>query len=685
MPFPSKPRNRKRSTARAIETVFLALALGVVCNAQAGIAAEPSETRIDVDAIKVIGDVQPFLFGQFIEHEHKTIQGGLWAELLRDRKFEHGDANRDGVSDGWVPEERIANHYWELTDGRGVNDRYYIDHQEFYGGGAAQAIELYGDGSNHASIYQIGIEVMKGHRYKFYVYLKRQGAGKVWVQLEKAGGQVYGRQEFTEISDHWEKYSAEFIPSEDTATARVQIGVEGHGTFWIDSASLMPEDNLRGMRPDLIEALRPMRLPILRYPGGCFADEYHWRNGIGPRDQRPETWSTIWQEWDPNDFGIDEFMDFAHELGFQPHITVNYSAGTPEEAAQWIEYSNGSETTTQGALRARNGHAQPYNIKWWAVGNEPARSCVEAYTGGTKINEYAERFQQYSAAMRKVDPSIRMMAGGVPPGPDSWNRDLLALLPVDILTLTMYTGEYLKKHTEISDATFYYRQVVADPQKFERWLETLIANMGDRFPRDRPTMAITEFNSYWLPETMDPDYRLCNALYLAGVFNALFRHSNQVFIAEWNTLINVQGLVSVNPTGVKLTPPYFAYLLYRNHSGTHVLSTQASSPGVPFNPQLPALDAVATLSQDGNTLYLAVTNASETDEMATTIRLKNWTPAGTKAKVWELNGNDRDAANPYGSTANVNIREKTLSLGLAPLSYRFPAHSVTVLEFSGHQ
>lgn len=102
-----------------------------------------------MDAAQVTGKVQPFIFGQFIEHEYNTIQGGLWAELLRDRKFEQGDANRDGVSDGWAPEERIANHYWELINGQGPNARYFVDHQEYYGGGAAQAVELYGSGVNH--------------------------------------------------------------------------------------------------------------------------------------------------------------------------------------------------------------------------------------------------------------------------------------------------------------------------------------------------------------------------------------------------------------------------------------------------------------------------------------------------------------------------------------------------------
>lgn len=625
------------------------------------------------------------MFGQFIEHEHKTVQGGLWAEMLRDRKFEQGDADHDGVSDGWVPEERVTNRYWQVINGQGTNHRYFVDHKEFYGGGTSQGIELAGTGSSHASIYQIGLPVMKGRRYIFYVYLKGRGTGKAWVEFDKLGGLLLGRKEFPEISDSWEKHSAEFVSSVDNDDARIRIGVEGHGTFWIDSASLMPADHLRGMRADVIEALRPLRIPLMRYPGGCFADEFHWKNGIGPRDQRPATWSDIWREWDPNDFGIDEFMDFGNELGFQAHITINYASGTPSEAADWLEYMNGSTKTSWGQRRDQNGHPQPYNVKFWAVGNEPAQSCSESYTGGTDIREYAARFLQYKAAMQAVDKSIRLAAGGVPPGPARWNRELLGLLPhIDLLAMSIYTGKG-GSVCKICNPTDFYRQVVGEPQQFEGVLDKSIAGMGDRFPSDHPLLAITEYNSWWMPESADPDYRLCNALYLAGVYHALLRHTKQVAIAEWNTTVNVQGLVSVDASGVKLPPPYFAYLLYRNHVGSQVLSSQTSSPTVPFNPRLPALDAVATLSEDGHTLFLAVINRSERDDVRTAIRFHNWSPRAEAARIYELNGKNRDAANPYGRADNVNVREKTISMGQAPWSYIFPAHSATVLQMAGER
>lgn len=647
-------------------------------------AGQPNpEAAIQVDAGRVTGAVQPFIFGQFIEHENNTIEGGLWAELLHDRKFEQGDKDRDGVSDGWVPEERITNRYWELVNGEGPNARYFVDHSQFYGGDASQAIELPGSG-HHASVYQIQIQLVKGRRYSFYVYLKQRGSGRAWVDIEKLQGPRYVRQEFPKLNERWQKYTAEFTAPEDTKAARIRIAVEGSGTFWIDSASLMPADNYHGMRRDVVEALRPLKIPIMRYPGGCFVDGYHWKNGIGDRDRRPETWTSIWRHWEPNDFGIDDYMLLAREVGFEPHITVNYGSATAAEAAQWVEYTNGSPQTEMGRLRAQNGHLEAYGIKYWAVGNEAAQLCAGQYIGATSVSDYGQRFRMYKAAMQQADPSVRVMAVGVPPGPPSWNRELLGLIPVDLLAMSIYTGEGDRGDldTRLPDLAHYYRRVVAEPQEFGRHLDDIARGMGDRLPR-HPFISITELNSWWLSEKVDPDYRLCNALYWAGIFHELLRRSNLVYLAEVSTTLNVQGIIGINPVTIKLTPPYFAFLLYRNHIGRQVLFTDITGPMTPFNSKLAALDAVSTLSDDGRELYLAVVNRDESSRIQAAIRLRNW--RARSGRILELNGKDKVAANPFGSTANVNVREAPLTVGKQPLSYTFPAHSVTVLELSGER
>jgi len=643
--------------------------------------AATAEATIQVDTGQITGAVHPFIFGQFIEHEYNTIEGGLWAELLHDRKFEEGDKDRDGVSDGWVPEERVTNRYWELVNGKGPNVRYYIDRKEFYGGGAAQAIELSG-ANQHAGIYQIELQLVKDRRYSFYVYLKRRGAGSAWVEFDRLRGPRYALQKIP-VSDQWQKFTGEFTAPEDTKEARIHIGVEGSGTFWIDSASLMPADNFHGMRRDVVEALKPLKIPIMRYPGGCFVDGYHWKNGIGDRDRRPEMWTVTWKHWEPNDFGIDDYMVLAQELGFEPHITVNYGSGTAEEATQWVEYANGSPQTPMGRLRALNGHRDPYRIKYWAVGNEAAQLCAGQYIGSTSVTEYVERFHEYTTGMHKVDPTIRVMAVGVPPGPPSWNRELLGMIPVDLMAMSIYTGEGERNDldTRLPNLDYYYRKVVAEPPQVGKKLDELVRDMGDRLPRDHPFIAITELNSWWLSEKVDSDYRLCNGLFWAATFNELLRRANVVYLAEYSTTLNVQGLIRINPVTIKLAPPYFAYLLYRNHVGTRVLETAASGPMTSFNHDLPTLDAIATLSDDGSRLYLAVVNREESGEIPVTIGLNQWVPRS--GKVLELNGKNKDSANPFGSATEVNIRETTLQFGSGPVSYTFPGHSVTVLEFAG--
>jgi alpha-N-arabinofuranosidase len=262
-------------------------------------------------------------------------------------------------------------------------------------------------------------------------------------------------------------------------------------------------------------------------------------------------------------------------------------------------------------------------------------------------------------------------------------------MPVDLLAASIYTGEGTRRDnfdTKIMDLDHFYRHVVAEPLDFDRELGEIITNLGDKLQADRPLIAVTEYQAWWLTERVDEDFRLANALYLAGIFHVLMRRSQQVLIGEIESLINVQGVVEVSQTSVKLTPEYFACLLYRRHTGRSVLATSTASPMATFNPHLPTLDSLATLSADGRTLYLAVINRSEDQDLSAAIRVSGYNVAlGDSVRVFELNGKDKVAANPFGSSENVNIREKALRVERLPFSYRFPAHSVTILELSSAQ
>ena len=670
------------------------LCAGLLC----AMHALGQEAKIEVDAAQTTGTIAPELFGQNIEYEHGTFSGGeqnmnhphglhsggLWAEMLRDRKFEEGDLDRDGVADAWVPLERVANRYAQLVSGQ-LNDRKYrIDYQQYYGGGAAQAIELNGDSGQEAAVDQVRLHFEKGKAYRFYVYLKQQGEGSASVDFGSTFPSVYAHKDFSTTTD-WAKYGADFVAPETTDNGRVQINVKGKGTFWIDSASLMPADTFHGMRTDVMEALKALPVPILRYPGGCFADIYHWKDGVGDRDKRPERFSTAWNEWEPNDFGFDDFMLFAETIHAKPHMTANYLTGTPEEAADWAEYANGSPDTPMGKLRAANGHAAPYGVNLWAIGNEVQQLCSDEYIGHNKVDLYAPRYQQYRDALHAKDPGLEVMAGGAGPGPLQWNHDLLDRVSgIPLLASSIYTGnqkmrtdDYDTKYIDMED---FYRREVAEPLEFDKDVNDVITSIGDHMP-DHPFVAVTEFQSWWLTEKADEDFRLANALYLGMCYHSLFRHAKQVAIAEIESIINVQGVIEVGQTSVKLTPEYFASILYQKHTGKTVLKTTTAAKGVEFNSNLPALDAIATLSEDRRTLYLAVVNRAEATDIKTRISLSGWTGGGV-AHAWELNGPDKVAANPFGSANVVNIHDKAVTLKPGALTYNFPAHSITILELA---
>jgi hypothetical protein len=222
-------------------------------------------------------------------------------------------------------------------------------------------------------------------------------------------------------------------------------------------------------------------------------------------------------------------------------MTANSLSGAPEEAAEWLEYTNGSAATPMGRLRAENGHPAPYGIKLWAFGNEVQQLCSSQYIGANDVNRYAQRFTEFRKALLAKDPSVRLMAVGAPPGPLQWNRDLLKLIPdAELLAGSIYTGEGPRRDdfdTKIMDLNHYYQHVVAEPVEFDRQLGSIVRNLGDQFP-PRPLVAVTEFQSWWLTERVDEDLRLPDALYVAGVYNALLRRAKEVSIAELESVVD---------------------------------------------------------------------------------------------------------------------------------------------------
>src|SRR5918911_1387533 len=351
-------RLRHSSALRNIAALLFFLCL----LGQQGVCQQrPLAARIEIDASKVEGRISPLLYGQFMEFMFEGIKNGLHAELIRDRSFEEA-VNAIGLP-----------RHWE----RYPDDRH--------------------------GLYQSGIPVRKGVEYHGYLWMKANGyEGRVTVALEAdvSDGATYAEAEIKNIRGDWKKYEFTLKPDRTDPLARFAILADGRGKLWVDQVSLIPGDAVGGVRADVFQKVRELRPAFIRWPGGNVAQDYHWMWGVGPRDRR-KTWVNLsWKnEPEPSDFGTDEFVAFARAVGAEPSITVNVEGrgATVEEAAAWVEYCNGPATSRYGALRAANGHPEPYRVKYWEVGNEIWGPWVRGHSDG---ETYARNYKRYHEAMR---------------------------------------------------------------------------------------------------------------------------------------------------------------------------------------------------------------------------------------------------------------------------------------------
>ena len=192
--------------------------------------------------------------------------------------------------------------------------------------------------------------------------------------------------------------------------------------IWVGNSRNIPSQN--GIRFDVLAALKQLRVPVIRWPGGCFADDYHWRDGIGPTESRPQTVNLWWKQVEPNTFGTDEFLHLCEELGAAPYICANVGSGSPREARDWVEYCNFPGDSTLAERRGKNGHKRPYNVKRWGVGNENW-GCGGNFTG----QDYAKEYIRFATYMRAMSPDIELFACGASfgdyrsPVQNAWNRE----------------------------------------------------------------------------------------------------------------------------------------------------------------------------------------------------------------------------------------------------------------------
>jgi alpha-N-arabinofuranosidase len=641
------------------------------------IAAQTTAT-ISIDARKVENRISPLLYGQFLEFMYEGIKGGLHAELIRNRSFEE-PANVIGLSRNWerYPDDRNDDYaltfHWDnqfaYPPQRKIKSDNDVNEHSLRLVAGEGVIERYG-------IYQPRIPIRAGLEYRGYVWLKTSDyEGNVTVALESDSDQrqLYAAANLAQISKgDWRRYEFSLKPLRNDLLARFAILFPGKGSIWIDQVSLMPADAAPGgVRRDVFDRIKLLKPAFIRWPGGNVAQDYHWLWGIGPRDERV-TWTNLsWKnEPEPSDFGTDEFVMLARAAGAEPSITVNVEGrgATAAEAAAWVEYCNGPATSKYGAMRAANGHAAPFGVKYWEVGNEIWGDWVR---GHSDAETYARNYNRYAQAMRAVDPSIKLIAVG--DNDINWNRTVLraAGQNIDYLAIHHYYGRREMRGDPSN--------LMARPLFFESFYTRVQQLLSELGLSGRVKLAINEWG---LDLPSERQYSMESALYGARLMNVFERSGDIVAMSAVSDLVNgwPGGIIQAGRHSIFVSPLYLVNQLYAEHRGDQSLATSVNSPT--FNTSregtnVPYLDTVVTQTADRKMIFIKAVNTNSTSSLQTTITIQGALPVA-RAEIKTLTAPSLSVFNDFSRPDAVSIQTRTVPRG-ARFSVTLPKHSVSVI------
>ena len=686
--------------------------------------AQPQTVKVNVDVSKTSAPVSKYELGMFIEHIGPLIYRSLWSEMLDDRKFYFPITSKEpeaqGRRGGGFPGRQLRK--WRPV---GPDEAIVMDKQNPFVGDQSPRIQL--DASTPHGIEQSGLALVKGKKYVGRIYVRGTPSAKVKVSLIWGEGPSQRQTiSIAPVSETYKKFPLSFIANADTEKATLEITGIGSGNFHVGTVSLMPADNVHGFRPDTTALLRQLHSGFWRLPGGNFLSDWSWYDSVGDPDKRPPMFDYAWNQMQTNDVGMDEFMTLCKLIDVEPYITVNAGFGDAHSAAEEVEYMNGSVSTRLGAERARNGHREPYHIKIWNIGNEPYGSWQ---LGRTDLKYYVLKHNEFAKAMRKVDPSITLLASGNMPEamdltgemrakdvenlkavegtPEDWTGGLLEHSWGNFDGITQHWYARPGRHFDVEKAKKLpldaptdagYDDVQQTPLEYARYPANIVhlkAQEWQRYQQRFPAMlanhtflSIDEYAYFGGNFNRVPDLKL--ALAYAMVFNEMLRHTD--FLTMSAHTMGVSTL-DYTPTAATMNTTGLVFKLYGDHfvPGSVPVDISGNSPqpapkypvggdqpetnsGSPTYP----LDMFAALTPDHKFLTLAVVNATEQPQ---SFELNiDGGHAGRASTVWQLTGKTLDAGNKVGAQPQVGVQESAVdslpqSLSVDPISvtiYKFP-------------
>ncbi len=652
--------------------VLLLGANAFVANADDTSGANPA-IELTIDATKPGPAINPFIYGQFIEHLGRCIYGGIWAEMVEDRKFYFPVTDKyNPYGDSKITIPVVSASPWEVMGPAG--SVVMVKKNAFVGEHSPQI-------APGSGIRQNDLAVVAGKEYGGYVWLRAaKGKASVRVSVILEDGKDSKQVANTIIDDkEYIRFPFKFVAARPTENARLQIDISDAPCL-VGAVSLMPSDNVRGFRADTLALLKQLHGTIYRWPGGNFVSGYNWRDGIGPRDKRPPRRNPAWTGVEHNDVGIDEFIDLCHEIDAEPEIAVNTGFGDDYSAAQEVEYLNGSADTIGGGWRVKNGHAKPYGVKYWCVGNE---MWGDFQLGHMRLDQYTLKHNRVAAAMRKVDPSLVLVGSGdlgtkgrLGDGPDahdvSWSQGMLERCGdrMNMISEHFYRGQlpWTKDgKMPIEEHVGQLREEIRKKAAAHRKLQAKVGRTPEKFI----PIAMDEWN-YWHRDyvygELGCDYNLADALGVAAGLHEYFRNSDIIGMANYAQTVNVIGCIKTTKTAAFLDTTALPLLLYRREFGSVPLAVMGNS-------EERKLDLAAAKMADGSAITIGVVNPEAKPQA---LRLAvNGAKVGTNAKVWRITAENAEAINTPEKQAVAITDARDVKVDGA---VSVPAYSVNVFR-----
>lgn len=442
-----------------------------------------------------------------------------------------------------------------------------------------------------------------------------------------------------------------------------------------------------GFRKDVIDAIRDIKTPIVRWPGGCFVSSYHWLDGIGP--ERIPVYDKTWHVEDPNTFGTDEYIKWCRKIGCEPYICTNAGTGTAEEMSDWVEYCN-LTMGKWGRLRAQYGHPEPYNVKYWSVGNE---NWAPNELGAKSAEEWGPLVRESSKLMRAVTKDAKLFAAAT--SKDSWTLPLLKEAGWNLDYISIHG--YWDPLWAVNNVSPYMKCMMKTDGPEAEILKTIAILDQAGFGDGKIKIAYDEWNLRGWHHPVHGDlrngfdlaarrkndinstYTMSDAVFAACFLNTCLRHSDIVDIACFSPIVNTRGPIFVHKNGIVKRTTYWVFYLYANDLLPIMQPISLSSDKLTYEGQSTnVLDAVLTTNEAHDQYVLAIANKDPKKEQTISIDFKALGKNRVKevqAKV--LAGKSTDDYNDIGAENRVTPQECKLKVKNG--SVTVPAHSVTII------